>query len=237
MDQNLEFSAQAFSKMIMHAVRYPHAVCSGFLLSTKPQINTIEDKTATQTDQGDARNTDSNVVSQDSHKSYDIIKKITTIIDIIPVSHASHGLATNLETAFNSVNLYAQDQDLIVSGYYQTDRNNESSSYPDVFCQKIMDKICELHREAVLCLINFDGDDPKTLLVPHQFVDGKWRRKPKSSYRVEIEPGNLCQNIVYSKERLYRHIVDFDEHFNDISLDWTNAKLSQQIDHLIANAC
>lgn len=207
MDSDLEFSAQAFSKMIMHAMKYPHSVCSGLLLSPKPSSDDEE---------GDA------------------IK--VRIIEAIPISHASHCLAPNVEIAFNSVSVFAQEQELVISGYYQTDRYNEQSC-PDTFSQRVTEKLCETYPNAVLCFVSFDGTMSQSLLDPHQLVDGKWRRKPPNSFSVESDPELIAEHILYSKEKLYRKLVDFDDHFNNISLDWTNANISQKIDYLIANVC
>lgn len=214
MDNELEFSTQAYSKMVMHAMKYPHSICSGLLLS--PKEPDIDDK-----DAGD--NNDENIVK-------------TKIIEAIPISHASHCLAPNIEIAFNSVSVFAQEQELIISGYYQTDRYNEPNC-PDTFSQRVTEKICESYPNAVLCFVNFDGGIPHSLLDPHQLIDGKWRRKPPHTYSIDSDPEIIADNILYSKEKLYRRIVDFDDHFNNITLDWTNAKISQKIDYLIANVC
>lgn len=213
MDNELEFSDQAFCKMILHAMKYPHSVCSGLLLSPKlKEENNKEDEEG-----GDGDNT-------------------TRIIEAIPISHASHCLAPNIEIAFNSVRVFAQQQELVISGYYQTDRFNETSC-PDTFSQRVTEKICETYPNAVLCFVNFEGMLAETFLDPHQLIDGKWRRKLPHTFRVESNTELIAENILYSKERLYRKIVDFDDHFNNISLDWTNASISQRVDYLIANVC
>lgn len=222
MDNELEFSAQAFSKMIMHAMKYPHSVCSGLLLSPRITDEEKDDSHASnnENDNGDGERAENK----------------TRIIEAIPISHASHCLAPNIEVAFNSVSVFAQEQELVISGYYQTDRYNETSC-PDTFSQRVTEKICETYPNAVLCFVNLDGTLAQSLLDPHQLVDGKWRRKPPHSFKVESDPEIIAENILYSKEKLYRRIVDFDDHFNNISLDWTNAKITQQIDYLIANVC
>lgn len=207
MDNELEFSAQAFSKMVMHAMKYPHSTCAGFLLSPK---------TSGEENEGD--------------------KLTTRITEAIPVSHASQCLSPNIEIAFNSVSLFAEDQDLVISGYYQSENSNESNSL-DIFSQRVAEKICETYPSAVLCYVGFEGAQAKTMLDCHQLIDGKWRRKSAQTFRIENDPKILSENILYSKEKLYRKIVDFDEHFNNIALDWTNAKISQRIDYLVANIC
>lgn len=209
MEDKIEFSSQAFSKMIMHAMKYPHSVCSGLLLSPKDN----EDG-----DDGD-----------DS-------SSLTRIVEAIPISHASNYLTPNLEVAFNSVGVFAQEQELVISGYYLTDSYNETTC-PSTFSQRITEKILETFPKAVLCFVSIDGNPARSLLNPHQFLDGKWRRKPSHTIKIENDPEMITENVLYSKEKLYRKIVDFDDHFNNISLDWTNATISQRIDYLITNLC
>lgn len=217
MDIELEFSARAFSKMVMHAMKYPHSICSGLLLSPKPTESNSGDDGAAQEGSGGE-------------------SKGTQIIEAIPISHASHCLAPNIEVAFNSVAMFAQEQELVISGYYQTDRYNEQSCQ-DTFSQRVTEKICETYPNAVLCFVSFEGALAHTLLDPHQLIDGKWRRKLPHTFGVENDPVVIAEHILYSKEKLYRKIVDFDEYFNNISLDWTNASIGQKIDYLVANVC
>jgi len=203
MDIKIEFSAQAFSKMVMHAMKHPHAVCSGILLSSKPE------------GEGD--------------------QSVTRVREAIPISHLSQFLAPSIEIAFNAIKKYAQDQELVISGYYQTDRFNEIGC-PDPFNQRVADKIYEHYPNAVLCFVGFEESIVQSFLEPYQFTDGKWRRKNAREFTIECDLEVIADNILYSRERLYRKIVDFDDHFNDIQLDWTNAFLSQRIDSLV-NVC
>lgn len=233
MDNELEFSTQAFSKMVMHAMKYPHSTCSGLLLSPKPRSPRNSKSVGSAGDNGD----DGDDANNDNQQQDDIDDKVTKIIEAIPISHASHiGNAPIIEIAFNSVSVFAQEQELVICGYYQTDRNI-SSPEPDIFSQKVTDKICESYPNAVLCFISFESGLPQSLLDPHQLIDGKWRRKAPNTCSIESDPDVIADNILYSKEKLYRKIVDFDDHFNNITLDWTNAKISQKIDYLIANVC
>lgn len=208
MNSEVEFSTQAFSKVVMHAMKYPHTMCKGLLLSPKPSV---------EGENGDEQSK-------------------TRIIDAIPISHASQSnyLTPNTEVAFNSVGVFAQEQELVVSGYYQTERYPDPSE-PDLFTQKVTEMICETYPNAVLCLVSF-GDAMASLSLL-QLIDGKWRRKPPSSFKVETDPDIIAENILYTKDKLYRKIVDFDDHFDDISLDWTNASIGQKIDFLISNVC
>lgn len=231
MESQLEFSSQAFSKMVMHAMKYPHSICSGLLLSPKVSTTSSTKPSVHGEDDGDHQER-----RDETQQDEDASNKTTRIIEAIPISHASHCLAPNIEIAFNSVSVFAQEQELVISGYYQTDRYTDSSC-PDTFSQRVTEKICETYPNAVLCFVSYEGTLAQSLLDPHQLVDGKWRRKPPHTFKVENDPELIAEHIFYSKEKLYRKIVDFDDHFNDIASDWTNAQISQRIDYLVANVC
>lgn len=239
MDSQLEFSTQAYCKMVMHAMKYPHSVCSGLLLSPRPKDMDKQVK-----DDGDDNNSEEAPTTGAANSSAqnvddtndDIGPNKTRIIEAIPISHASHCITPNIEIAYNSVNIYAQQQQLVICGFYQTDRYNEPPC-SDTFSQRVTEKLSESYPNAVLCLVSFDCSTPHSLLDPHQLIDGKWRRRGPQSYTIEDDPDVIANNIFFSRDKLYRLIVDFDDHFNNLDVDWTNAMISQKIDYLIANTC
>ena len=69
-----------------------------------------------------------------------------------------------------------------------------------------------------------DGEeDEESLLVVKTFAvtaSGKSHSVPFDS--VDIDPDSMCIDMTQDKNKQYMEIVDFDEHFNDVSLDWTN---------------
>ena len=217
-------------------MKYPHSVCCGLLLSPKPNSAESqggnEDTTANLENAGDANSVDAQQQQQQSQQ----LIKTNRIIDAIPISHTSHYLAPNNEVALNSVSIFAQEQELVISGYYQTDRYSDHTCI-DAFGQRVTEKISETYPNAVLCFISFEAPTARAILDLLHLVDGKWRRRPQQSFAIENDPDVLANTVLYSKEKLYRKIVDFDDHFDNISLDWTNAKISQRIDYLVANIC
>ena len=238
MDSQLEFSSQAFSKMVMHAMKYPHSVCCGLLLSPKPSDEDENDNDEENLGEDNQQHADGDTDNETPRRRPPQRQQQSTIkiIETIPISHTSHYLAPNIEVALNSVSIFAQEQELVISGYYQTDKNNEACCL-DTFGQRVTEKIAESYSNAVLCSLSFSGPTAQTILDLYHFVDGKWRSRPAQSFSIENDPEILAKSILYSKEKLYRKIVDFEEHFNNISLDWTNPKISQRIDYLVANIC
>lgn len=237
-ESDLEFSSQAFSKMVMHTMKYPHSVCCGLLLSPKPSNDdgdNCENNGNIDHDAGDGDNNEQQQQRQQRQQS-NRSSRITKIIEAIPMSHTSHYLAPNIEVALNSVSVFAQEQELIISGYYQTDKFNEPNCL-DSFGQRVTERIAESCPHAVLCFVSCDVATTQTVFDLHHLVDGKWRYEPEQTIKIENDFDVLSNSVLYTKEKLYRQIVDFDDHFNNISLDWTNATISQRIDYLVANIC
>lgn len=199
MERKLEFSSQAVGKILLHTIRYPHAICSGYLLSPADQEESEEIR----------------------------------VTETIPVSHASHGLAPGFEIALNSIELYAKDRNLVISGYYQSDPLNDANA-TDIFEQRILEKLGESYPNAILCVPHFDLKEAKPQLIVHHLIDGKLRRKSSQCISTEEDMDSFCK-VLYSRDKLHKQIVDFDDHFNDISNDWTNAKVGQKLDELLVN--
>lgn len=223
MDSQLEFSSQAFSKMIMHTMKHASSsICSGLLLSPRPKSDEEHEQEAHEG--GDDASDDGQ--QQQSTKTI-------RIIDAIPISHTSHYIASINEIALNAVSIYAQEQELVISGYYQTELRDPQSC-ANHFAMRVAEKISETYHNAVLCFVGLDSGG-QTLLDLMHLIDGKWRRRPPHSYTVENEQDVLASNVLYTHEKLYRQIVDFDDHFDNIALDWTNAEIGRRIDYLVTN--
>lgn len=151
------------------------------------------------------------------------------IVETIPVTHTSHYSAPNIEIALNAVKAFAIEQELVISGYYHIGTTGDDASSPDLYAQRVCEKISETFPNPILCIVS-----PTSLkLLPHQYIDGKWR--VKSTHTITIESNS--DSIIHSKDKLHRDIVDFDEHLDNISLDWTNQKIAQKIDLLSASIC
>jgi len=64
----------------------------------------------------------------------------------------------------------------------------------------------------------------------HDQGSGKWRKREGSSLKLEHDSVTLqCAAAVIHK-KIYRDLVDFDMHLDDISLDYKNVELNMEID-------
>lgn len=65
-----------------------------------------------------------------------------------------------------------------------------------------------------------------------QFSDGKFR--PIDTQKVQLNPDHtldICSSLLIMN--MYNSLVDFDNHLDNISLDWMNHEVNREIEDLI----
>ncbi|XP_076667806.1 ER membrane protein complex subunit 8/9 [Andrena cerasifolii] len=201
---DISFSSRAYCKIILHAAKYPHCAINGLLL-------------AKQKNKGDG-------------KSMEL-----RIEDAIPLFHICLHVSPMAEIALAMVDQYAMSRGLVLAGYYLANETIHDLS-TDKPAHRMADKIAENCGNALLVVVDNKevtlGMNANPLRVS-QFVDGKWKTKDISD--VFYDKGVMHTDALYSllKAELYRNLVDFDNHLDDISLDWQNRKLNKVIDETV----
>ncbi|XP_043263530.1 ER membrane protein complex subunit 8 [Colletes gigas] len=201
---DVSFSSRAYCKIILHAAKYPHCAINGLLL-------------AKQKNKSDSKSTE------------------LRIEDAIPLFHICLHVSPMAEIALTMVDQYATSKGLIIVGYYLANENiNDLST--DKPAHRIADKIAENYGNALLVVIDNKeisfGVNSNRLRVS-QYIDGKWKLKDITD--VICDKGVTHTDAVYSllKTEQYRNLVDFDNHLDDISLDWQNRKLNKIVDEAV----
>ena len=110
---------------------------------------------------------------------------------------------------------------LVISGLYHA-HDNLRDNHVDTFSQKIADKIAENIPGTILVTIDskklsLNIESHALIVHQHEAASGKWKRR-EGSVRLEHDNVTLqCATAVIHK-KIYRDIVDFDTHLDDISL-------------------
>jgi len=155
-------------------------------------------------------------------------------VDCIPLFHINTGLAPMVEVALAQVENEVNRSGLRIAGLYHG-HDNLKDNHVDTFSQKIADKIAENIPGTLLVTIDskklsLNMETPALILHQHEASSGKWRKKDAGSLRLEHEAVSLqCAAAVLHK-KIYRDIVDFDNHLDDISLDYKNVEINMEID-------
>ncbi|XP_031844020.1 ER membrane protein complex subunit 8/9 [Nomia melanderi] len=202
---DIVFSSRAYSKIILHAAKYPHCAINGLLLAKQK--------------------------SKNDSKSVEL-----RIEDAIPLFHICLHVSPMAEIALTTVDQYAMSRGLVIAGYYLANENiNDVSA--DKPAHRIADKIVDNYGNGLLVVI--DNKEIITLglnsspLRVSQYVDGKW--KLKDIIDIAYDKGAIHTDALYSllKAGQHKNLVDFDNHLDNISLDWQNRKLNKVIDEAV----
>ncbi|XP_071451155.1 ER membrane protein complex subunit 8/9 homolog [Hetaerina americana] len=199
----VKFSARAYCKIILHVAKYPHAAVNGVLLAEEPK-------------------------PKDGTRSKDL-----NIVDAIPLFHLCLHVSPMAEIALTQIDHVAASSSLVVAGYYLANENlNDIST--DKPGHRIADKIAENFSPA--CLVVVDNRRlsltmENTALIVSQYGDGKWKTKDRNSVLLE-GPAGVVQEAAAAllQQNRQRTLVDFDNHLDDVSLDWMNPEANDIID-------
>jgi len=225
MSGDYEITTRCYIKLLMHTLKYPQNTVNGLLLAEKSK------KTANKSEVQ---------VSDGAADSTTVTGFRGRFVDIVPLFHLGHGLTPMIEAALLQVSTKCKERGLVIAGYYQANRYFIDSA-PDVFAQRIAEKIWEQNNEAVLMMVyNFglatsvqEESDAETALQLYTCNDAKWRHKggclslenPKQAF-------DILNELIYGKQ-LHYELYDFDNHLDDITADWSNKYINTLIDNTI----
>ncbi|KAJ2342051.1 hypothetical protein GGF43_006024 [Coemansia sp. RSA 2618] len=202
-------SSQAYAKAVLHCAKYPWATVQGlFLTETK-----------------------------DNKVRY---------VDAIPLAHTWTQLTPMFDVALQQAQIYAETKKLSIGGYYVAyeDPNNIQLSATSALLAKAL---LVVNSSAVAFVVDAKHLTPESTrpgLIPFVCVDSQWKEQTKAFASGEKggEKGGKSQVFVLENnrvlitakkliaERAEAAIHDFDEHLEDVSLDWLqNPLLNEQI--------
>uniref|UniRef100_X1Z8H4 MPN domain-containing protein n=1 Tax=Capitella teleta TaxID=283909 RepID=X1Z8H4_CAPTE len=159
--------------------------------------------------------------------------KTIDLIDAIPLFHLSLSLAPMMEVALIQIEEYCKKADLVIAGYYHANELHEESS-PKIIAKRIASKIHENSSGVIdACLLMIDNSRI-SVNATEEFYDiylynnSEWKLKETKDTLME---GALeaAASLLHSKAQ--SDLTDFDNHLDNITLDWTNPAINEIIDH------
>ncbi|KAI6650412.1 ER membrane protein complex subunit 8-like [Oopsacas minuta] len=152
------------------------------------------------------------------------------IQDVYPLFHTGHGLSPMLEIALIQLDTTFSSEQTII-GYYHAFENCKQQS-PDVHCERIMDKISEHFKQAILLLVDNHAltkiKEEGSKLPFHIFSRQDSSLRLASKAQIFSNESCISSQEVIEK-KLYESCVDFDDHLEDTRLDWSNSKITELI--------
>ena len=188
-------SPRAYSKILLHACKYPHKAINGVLLG-------------------------------DNSRNNESIR----VVDAIPLFHQCLGLAPMLEIALTQIDTYCRNSKLQIIGYYQGNENVNDNT-PDLIAFKIAEKINENFPNSLLAMIDnqkMDVECKEPALDLYTLTDHKWNDGCGWYLIGDDTSLALVSELITGKT--YQNLVDFDNHLDDITLDWLNTPINKLVE-------
>ncbi|KAJ2374854.1 hypothetical protein IW150_002873 [Coemansia sp. RSA 2607] len=194
-------SSQAYAKAVLHAAKYPWAMVHGLFLGEKNGSK-------------------------------------FRLTDAIPLAHNWTQLTPMFDVALQQVKQYASSKNLVVAGYYVAYENpntTQLSAAGALFAKTIL----AINPEAAAFVVDakrfMEREDGRPALVPFVYANEQWKEQPaafrdaKGQFVLENNQVLTTARILV-EERAEIGIFDFDDHLDDVSLDWLqNNVLNERI--------
>ncbi|XP_073968615.1 ER membrane protein complex subunit 8/9 [Rhodnius prolixus] len=169
----------------------------------------------------------------DKASKKDAKNKSLVIVDAVPLFHVCLHLSPMAEVALTQVDSLAGHQGMRLAGYYTANETLDDMSIEKP-ATKIADKIAETYSSAMLVVVDnrrlsLTMEDA-ALKVMHS-VEGKWKVMDPEEYSVERECMDTTAVLLHGHAD--RGLIDFDNHLDDISNDWTNPHINKAIDSIL----
>ncbi|KAJ8626203.1 hypothetical protein MRB53_019510 [Persea americana] len=159
---------------------------------------------------------------------------VVEIADSVPLSHSQIGLLPTLEIALIQIEEHFAKEGLSVVGYYHANERYDDLELGNV-AKKIGDHVFRYFPHPILLLLDNKkletlskkSERSPVLQIYTRDASKGWRQSGSdaSSQLTLKEPSaNLVLSDYVSTEK-WQHIVDFDDHLDDISKDWLNPDL------------
>jgi hypothetical protein len=114
-------------------------------------------------------------------------------------------------------------------------------STPNIFAQRIGEKLLENNSDSVIVMVNNfglssaldDQNEIESALSLYQFNDNKWKLKT-GGHRIDRSTVafSAIHEFIY-KNQHHLNLSDFDNHLDDIKSDWNNKAINDIIDDWI----
>jgi len=165
-------------------------------------------------------------------KSQTASSKEIEFVDAVPLFHICINLTPMAEIALMQIDEFASNKGLVIAGYYAANENLRDNTFEKAY-HKIAEKISANYSPSYMVLINnaklSTGANESSLKVAQLLSNGKF--KPLEELTCSDGTSDVMSLLIQQKS--FRDLVDFDNHLDDISLDWMNIKINKEIDSFL----
>eukprot|EP00850_Spirogloea_muscicola_P024070 SM000435S15743 [mRNA] locus=s435:429:2076:+ [translate_table: standard] len=202
----------AHTKLVLHALRHPAAAVNGVLVGKVGRDVGGDDGT-------------------------DAATGVIDIADAVPLFHTHLGLAPMLEVALTQIDEHfaSLEDPLAIVGYYHANERFDDVELGPV-ARTIADHIARHCPEACALLLDNkvlakvlqeEGGVGAPVVQLYLKESGRgWRPAATKDAQLQLQsPESGSELLGYVKEERYHHVLDFDDHLDDVLNDWLNPLL------------
>ncbi|KAI8504636.1 ER membrane protein complex subunit 8 [Branchiostoma belcheri] len=156
--------------------------------------------------------------------------KIVCVVECVPLFHLALGLAPMLEVALSQIDAYCEQNKLIIAGYYHANEHVKDSS-PNAITHKVMERICDNFNDASLYMVDntkMTPDMEDAVFRVYALQEGKFKERNPDSITLDEQCLSAASGLL--NQKVFRNLVDFDNHLDDITQDWLNNHLNEVIE-------
>ncbi|KAK3576376.1 hypothetical protein CHS0354_018924 [Potamilus streckersoni] len=168
------------------------------------------------------------LLAEDS-KSKD--RKTIRFVDCIPLFHLSLSLAPMLESALLQIDAYCKSKGLIIGGYYQANEHYEDNELNNI-AKSVGKKIQDCFPDACVFMIENNKvsvESQSEVYKTYVYKDPNWVKYDQRT--VEEEAISITNSLLQGG--VHRELIDFDSHLDDVSNDWRNLTVNENIKRFI----
>lgn len=150
-------------------------------------------------------------------------------VDCVPLFHGTLALAPMLEVALTLIDTWCKENRYVIAGYYQA--NERAVDFrPNQVAEKVAARIAENFGETAIVMVDssrltMSCFEPIVVIYDHHENKWKCRDADQDCFEDWFEAQKITSSLL--EGRSYEHLIDFDNHLDDLRNDWTNPVINK----------
>lgn len=210
-DDCIDLTPRAYSKIILHAAKYPHASVNGILLSKLPSKG---------------QKSSSRLTLIDAIPLFHQVEGLSPMVEVALTQIESRATSVGMAIAgFYRASRHIHDNSVDIFSQRIADRIGDLSPSGRAALIIVDNKRLSLNLQshALLAQMYISNADPNAANP-----GGKWKTIAAKNIRVEEVAFDVTSSLLQT--RGYKDLIDFDNHLDDVSQDYLNVSVNMEID-------
>ncbi|KAL3102808.1 hypothetical protein niasHT_021475 [Heterodera trifolii] len=212
----ISVSGNAYCKMVLHAIKYPHCPVRGVLLGKRN--STRNKKTAEESNGAGDENGDGSLAMAEA---------TVEVVDVVPATH-SPVLAPTIEAMFVHLDVFCRgEQGTDIVGLYFCNQLLTNNGLDELWARIAADKIGQpILLQIENAKLSLNATSPCLQAFELESA-AKWR---PADYSVENSDDAVLLASVAVQNKLHRSLSDFENHLDELaSSDFYNVELNAKL--------